>query len=152
MTTAPIKHLPSKKVTASLKTPDTSVYALKTTEETLLALSAPIDPRHYKTLTRGKGDKQVTLSFIPWGVIAKCLHARAPQWCFEITETKELAGSVVVVGRLSIPTTDGIIHFSGVASEPIDGPSLAPPVESAASSCLRRCAALAGLGLDLYLN
>lgn len=133
-------------------TSDTSSFALKSTEETLAALSAPIDPRHFKTLTKGKGDKQVSLSFVPWGVIAKCLHARAPQWCFEITETKELAGSVVVVGRLSIPTTDGILHFSGVASEPIESASQAPPVESAASSCLRRAAALAGLGLDLYLN
>ena len=152
MTTAPIKQS-TPKVLSTLRAPaETSVFALKSTADTLLALSQPIDPRHYKTIQRGKGDKAVSLSFIPWGVICKCLHSRAPQWNFEIQEVKELAGSVVVVGRLTIPCTDGLLHFSGTASEPIDGPSQAPPVESAASSCLRRCSALAGLGLDLYLN
>lgn len=152
MTTAPVRHTAPKPLTSHRATPDASVYALKSTEDTLLALSQPIDPRHYKSIQRGKGDKAVSLSFIPWGVICKCLHSRAAQWNFEIQEVKELAGSVVVVGRLTIPCTDGLLHFSGTASEPIDSPSQAPPVESAASSCLRRCAALAGLGLDLYLN
>ena len=152
MTTAPVRHQAPKPPTNHRASPDPSVFALKSTADTLLALSQPIDPRHYKTIQRGKGDKAVSLSFIPWGVIAKCLHSRSPQWNFEIQECKELAGSVVVVGRLTITCSDGLMHFSGVASEPIDGPSMAPPVESAASSCLRRCAALAGLGLDLYLN
>ena len=58
----------------------------------------------------------------------------------------------MVVGRLSIPCTDGLLHFSGVASERLDSGSMAPPIESAASAALRRAAALAGLGLDLYLN
>lgn len=145
------KHLPARRVTITTDTPQAAPFALKSTQETLAALAAPIDPRHLKPLTKGKGDKQITLTYVPWGVVAKCLHARAPQWNFEITETKELAGSIVVVGRLTIPTTDGLLHYCGVASEPCNSASQAPPVESAASSCLRRCAALAGLGLDLYL-
>lgn len=152
MTTAPIRHQAPKPPSIHKASPDPSVFALKSTSDTLLALSQPIDPRHYKTIQRGKGDKAVSLSFIPWGVICKCLHSRAAQWNFEIQEVKELAGSVVVVGRLTIPTSDGILHFSGVASEKLESGSMAPAVESAASSCLRRCAALAGLGLDLYLN
>ena len=153
MTASPAKHLPIKKVAAPHnKGTDSSVFALKGTEETLAELQRPIDPRWFKTLVKGKGDKQISLSYIPWAVVAKCLHHRAPSWCFEIQEVKELAGTVVVVGRLSIPTTDGILHFSGVASEPVEGPSMAPPVESAASGALRRAAALAGLGLDLYIN
>lgn len=152
MTTAPIRHSAPKPPTIHKASPDASVFSLKSTADTLLALSQPIDPRHYKSIQRGKGDKAVSLSFIPWGVICKCLHSRCPQWNFEVQECKELAGSVVVVGRLTITCTDGLMHFSGVASEPIESASMAPPVESAASSCLRRCAALAGLGLDLYLN
>ena len=37
-----------------------------------------------------------------------------------------------------------------VASEPLESKSLAPAAEVAASSCLRRAAALAGLGLELW--
>ena len=58
---------------------------------------------------------------------------------------------VVVTGRLTIPTADGdLLHYSAVASEPLESASKAPAAEVAASSCLRRAAALAGLGLELW--
>ena len=152
MTFTPTKHSPPKAGSAPITPSALPTAPLKSSADTLLALSQPVDKRHYKSIQRGKGDKAVSLDFIPWAVICKCLHSRAPQWNFEVQEVKELAGSVVVVGRLTIPTSDGILHFSGVASERIDGSSMAPPVESAASAALRRAAALAGLGLDLYLN
>ena len=60
-------------------------------------------------------------------------------------------GAVVVTGRLTIPTADGdLLHYSAVASEPLESASKAPAAEVAASSCLRRAAALAGLGLELW--
>lgn len=152
MTFTPTKHSSPKALSAPTAPSAPSVAPLKSAADTLLALSQPVDKRHYKTIQKGQGEKAISLEFIPWAVICKCLHSRSPQWCFEITETKELAGSVVVVGRLTIPTSDGLLNFSGVASERLDSGSMAPPVESAASSCLRRCAALSGLGLDLYLN
>jgi len=37
------------------------------------------------------------------------------------------------------------------ASEPLESTSKAPAAEVAASSCLRRAAALAGLGLELWV-
>ena len=52
---------------------------------------------------------------------------------------------------LTIPTADGdLLHYSAVASEPLESKSQAPAAEVAASSCLRRAAALAGLGLELW--
>ena len=52
---------------------------------------------------------------------------------------------------LNIPNTDGdLLHYSEVASEPLESASKAPAAEVAASSCLRRAAALAGLGLELW--
>jgi hypothetical protein len=46
---------------------------------------------------------------------------------------------VVVTGRLTIPTADGdLLHYSAVASEPLESASKAPAAEVAASSCLRR--------------
>ena len=41
-------------------------------------------------------------------------------------------------------------HYSGVASEPLDSKSKAPAAEVAASSYLRRAAALAALGLEFW--
>ncbi len=152
MTFTPTKHSPPKAVSTPITPPAPPVAPLKSSADTLMALSQPVDKRHYKTIQRGQGEKAISLDFIPWAVICKCLHSRAPQWNFEVQEVKELAGSVVVVGRLTIPTSDGMLHFSGVASERLDSGSFAPPVESAASAALRRAAALAGLGLDLYLN
>jgi len=58
---------------------------------------------------------------------------------------------VVVTGRLTIPTADGdLLHYSAVASELLESKSQAPATEVAASSCLRRAAALTGLGLELW--
>jgi len=67
------------------------------------------------------------------------------------TSQRDAAETVVVTGRLSIPTADGdLLHYSAVASEPLESASKAPAAEVAASSCLRRAAALAGLGLELW--
>ena len=92
-----------------------------------------------------------TLTYCPWNTIARHLHHRAPGWCWEVQSVQEVGGAVVVTGRLTIPTADGdLLHYSAVASEPLESASKAPAAEVAASSCLRRAAALAGLGLELW--
>jgi len=121
-------------------------FVQRNTADTLTELNRPIDPRHFKTRKQGTA----TLTYVPWANLAKHLHHRAPGWCFEIQSVQEVGGSVVVTGRLSIPTTDGLLHYSAVASEPLESASKAPAAEVAASSCLRRAAALAGLGLELW--
>ena len=56
----------------------------------------------------------------------------------------------MVTGRLTIPTADGdLLHYSAVASDPLESVSKEPATEVAASFCLMRAAALAGLGLEL---
>jgi hypothetical protein len=122
-------------------------FTQRSTAETLAELNRPIDPRHFKTRKQGS----TTLTYVPWATLAKHLHHRAAGWCFEIQSVQEVGGSVVVTGRLTIPTTDGLLHYSAVASEPLEGRvSHAPAAEVAASSALRRAAALAGLGLELW--
>ena len=121
-------------------------FALRPTAETLADLSRPIDPRHLKTRKQGN----TTLTYCPWNTIARHLHHRAPGWCWEVQSVQEVGGAVVVTGRLTIPTTDGLLHYSAVASEPLESKSQAPAAEVAASSCLSRSAALAGLGLSLW--
>jgi hypothetical protein len=122
-------------------------FALRPTAETLAELSRPIDPRHLKTRQQGG----MNLTYCPWHIIARHLHHRAPGWCWEVQSVQEVGGAVVVTGRLTIPTADGdLLHYSAVASEPLESASKAPAAEVAASSCLRRAAALAGLGLELW--
>ena len=121
-------------------------FVQRNTEGTLAELHRPIDPRHFKTRKQGN----TTLTYVPWATLCKHLHHRCPGFCFEIQSVQEIGGSVVVTGRLTIPTTDGILHYSAIASEKLDSGSMAPPAEVAASSCLRRAAALAGLGLELW--
>jgi hypothetical protein len=122
-------------------------FALRPTAETLADLSRPIDPRHLKTRKQGN----TTLTYCPWNTIARHLHHRAPGWCWEVQSVQEVGSAVVVTGRLTIPTADGdLLHYSAVASEPLESASKAPAAEVAASSCLRRAAALAGLGLELW--
>ena len=121
-------------------------FTQRSTAETLQELNRPIDPRHFKTRKQGN----TTLTYVPWATLARHLHHRAPGWCFEIQSVREVGGSVVVTGRLTIPTTDGLLHYSAVASEKLDSGSFAPSTEVSASACLRRACALAGLGLELY--
>jgi hypothetical protein len=121
-------------------------FVQKNTEETLAELHRPIDPRHFKTRKQGN----TTLTYVPWATLARHLHHRAPGWNWEIQRVQEVGGSVVVTGRLTIPTTDGLLHYSAVASEKLDSGSFAPSTEVSASACLRRACALAGLGLELW--
>ena len=122
-------------------------FALRPTAETLAELSRPIDPRHLKTRQQGG----MNLTYCPWHIIARHLHHRAPGWSWEVQSVQEVGGAVVVTGRLTIPTASGdLLFYSGIASEPLESASKAPAAEVAASSCLRRAAALAGLGLELW--
>jgi len=122
-------------------------FALRPTAETLAELSRPIDPRHLKTRQQGN----TTLTYCPWHIIARHLHHRAPGWCWEVQSVQEVGGAVVVTGRLTIPTASGdLLFYSGIASEPLESASKAPAAECSASAALRRAAALAGLGLELW--
>ena len=121
-------------------------FVQRNTEETLAELHRPIDPRHFKTRKQGN----TTLTYVPWATLCRHLHHSAPWWCFEIQNVSEIGGSVVVTGRLSIPTTDSLLHYSAIAPEKPEPGSMAPPAEVAASSCLKRAAAIAGLALELW--
>jgi len=132
--------------TRTAPTTPSSKFVQRNTEETLAELNRPIDPRHFKIRKQGNA----TLTYVPWATLAKHLHRRAPGWNWEIQNVSEIGSSVVVTGRLTIPTTDGLLHYSAVASEKLDSGSMAPPAEVSASSALRRACALCGLGLDLW--
>jgi hypothetical protein len=95
-------------------------FSPRSTAETLADLSRPIDPRHLKTRKQGT----TTLTYCPWNTIARHLHHRAPGWCWEVQSVQQIGETVVVTGRLTIPTADGdLLHYSAVASEPLEAAS-----------------------------
>lgn len=114
--------------------------------EVLAALAEPVDLRHRRT--RKQGGK--TIVYLPWTVLCRCLHARAPGWTWTLLSVQSLGEFVAVTGRLTIPCSDGDLSWDAVASEPLKSGAFAPPVETAASSALRRAAALCLLGLELW--
>ena len=124
----------------------TAPTTLQPSATVLEALQRPIDPRHIRQLRKGS----VTLDYVPWFIIAKHLHHRAPGWTWVVRSVQEVGGSVVVHGTLLIPTSDGTLRYDAVASETLKGSSHAPSAEVAESACLRRAAAKCGLAIDLY--
>jgi hypothetical protein len=125
--------------------------ALPSMDETLAVLGSPIDPRHIKTRTQKSKNGTFNLDYVPWAVLTKCLHARVPGWTWQLLEVKTIGDYVMVSGRLTVPAGTKTLTYEAVSSEPLNG-SGAPPIETAASSCLRRACALSGLGLDLWLD
>ncbi len=119
---------------------------LKSRAETLLELQRPVDERHFRT--RRQGGKELT--YVPWYTLVRHLQHRAPGYSWELKAVSQVGEWVTVVGRLTVPTLDGALVYENVSSERLDASSFAPPVETAASSCLRRCCALAGLGLSAW--
>jgi len=71
----------------------------------------------------------------------------AHSWCRKVQTVQSVGGSVVVTGRLTNHTDDGDLpHYSAVASELMEYKSQSSAAEVTDSSCLRRAAAMAGLG------
>ena len=60
-------------------------------EETLAVLGSPVDQRHVRQRKQGA----MTLEYIPWGILAKCLHNRVPGWMWELLEVKQIGDHVV---------------------------------------------------------
>lgn len=110
------------------------------------ALQRPIDPRHHRSRRQGGKD----LTYVPWSTLVRCLLHRAPGYSWELRSVQVVGDFVAVTGRLTIPNEDGALVYENVSSEALKSSSHAPPVETAASSCLRRCCAMAGLGLELW--
>ena len=114
--------------------------------EVTAVLSSPIDPRHIKTR---EGPKGCQLDYLEWSCYVRHLNHRAPGWTWVIEEVKVLGPFVMAKGTLTIPHEDGVLTFSGVSSEPLDGKH-SPPIETCCSRALARAAAMTGLSLELW--
>src|SRR5215471_10785282 len=102
----------------------------------------------------GRGGKM--LDYLEgWRVIERLNAALGSRWDFDIVakERIEETGEVMVTGRMTIDGiskpdigTDAIEYYKGT-SKPI---SLGDAYKSATTDCIKRCARLFGVGLELY--
>ena len=122
-------------------------------------LSRPLPPE----LLDEKKVQGQTIVYLSWPTIADILDKYAPGWGWDI-ETSFSPDRIFVMGRLSIPTADGVVTRSATGTETLKREKLdrstgtitecehafGDPSSNAESMALRRCAAKFGLGRYLW--
>lgn len=109
-------------------------------------LSKPIPARLLRTKTVG-GQK---IRYLPWHTAVKFLDLYAPGWSYEVRHVTGIGGKLVIVSRVSIPCTEGVVYREATGLEDEDVDRFGDPSSNAESMSLRRAAAKFGLGLYLY--
>ncbi len=103
-------------------------------------------PPHARKQRTGAGGKQ--LDYIPTHTIIHRLNdATGNRWDFRLTHF-DLRGDIyVAVGELTIP---GLGTRTGVGVQRVSDKGGEDLVKGAASDCLKKCATLFGVGIELY--
>jgi len=108
------------------------------------------------------GNTQIT--FLSWKYIPPILDKYARGWCWEITHLQSTSDRIFLVGRLTIPTAEGLVWREATGTEmlketktdKITGEVIereiayGDPSSNAESMAFRRACAKFGLGLYLY--
>lgn len=108
------------------------------------------------------GNTQIT--FLSWKYIPPILDKYARGWCWEITHLQSTSDRIFLVGRLTIPTADGLVWREATGTEclketktdKVTGEVIereiayGDPSSNAESMAFRRACAKFGLGLYLY--
>ncbi len=125
---------------------NTNAVSLRSIADIIADLSKPIPDRLLKTKTVG-GQK---IRFIPWYTAVRFLDLYAPGWSYEIRSVTGVADQLIVVARISIPCTEGVIYREATGIEDITVKGYGDAASNASSMAMRRAAAVFGLGLHLY--
>ena len=124
------------------------------------ALSRPIPSKMLETKSL-KGSK---ITFISWKFIPPILDKYCRGWCWEIRSVHTTDDRIFLVGRLSVPTSDGLVYREATGTEmlkeiktdKVTGEVIereiayGDPSSNAESMAFRRACAKFGLGLYLY--
>lgn len=106
--------------------------------------------------TRRQGGKGIP--YLSWHTVSKILDKYAPAWSWEICRMGMTSDRLFLVGRLTVPTSEGHVCREATGTELLkredkDGISelaYGDPSSNAESMAFRRAAAKFGLGLYLY--
>ena len=119
---------------------------LRSIREIVKDLSKPIAQKHLRK--RRQGNKEIT--YLSWHDAVKYLDHFAPGWCYEIRTLESVAGKLIMIVRLSIPSSEGVTFREATGQEDEDKETFGDSSSNAESMALRRAAAKFGLGLSLY--
>jgi hypothetical protein len=122
-------------------------------------LKRQLPPTMLKRLT-DKGNAQ----YLPWYIVNQVLDKYCPGWTWEIKDTQTSRDRIFIVGRLTIPTSEGNVYRESGGTEELKRQAYdnkigkyiekeiayGDPLSNAESMAFRRCAARFGLGLYLY--
>jgi len=115
-------------------------------------------------LLETKNLKGTKITFLSWKYIPPILDKYARGWCWEITHLQSTSDRIFLVGRLTIPTSDGLVWREATGTEclketktdKVTGEVIereiayGDPSSNAESMAFRRACAKFGLGLYLY--
>ena len=119
---------------------------LRSIRDIVKDLSKPIAAKHLRK--RRQGGKEI--SYLAWHDAVKYLDHFAPGWCYEIRSIESVAGKLIMIVRLSIPSLEGITYREATGQEDETLDSYGDSSSNAESMALRRACAKFGLGLSLY--
>ena len=119
---------------------------VRSIREIVKDLTKPVAKRHQKVRKQGG----TNLNYIAWHDAVKYLDHYAPGWNYEIRSIESIAGKLIIVVRLSIPSLEGIVYREATGQEDEQTDSWGDSSSNAESMALRRAAAKFGLGLYLY--
>lgn len=119
---------------------------LRSIREIVKDLSKPIAQKHLRK--RRQGGKEIT--YLSWHDAIKYLDHYAPGWCYEIRSLESVAGKLIMIVRLSIPSLEGMVYREATGQEDEDLESYGNSSSNSESMALRRAASKFGLGLYLY--
>lgn len=102
------------------------------------------------SMLRTKEIKGNKITYIPWYVANRILSKYCIGWMWEIVNVQTTNDRVFLVGRLTIPTSEGNIYREATGTESLNCSNYGDPSSNAESMAFRRCCAKFGLGLYLY--
>lgn len=126
--------------------PEQPKNELRSIREIVKDLSKPIAEKHLRK--RRQGGKEI--SYLAWHDAVKYLDHFAPGWCYEIRAIESVAGKLIMIVRLSIPSSEGVTYREATGQEDETLDSYGDSSSNAESMALRRASAKFGLGLSLY--
>ena len=103
-----------------------------------------------KNLLRTKEIKGNKITYIPWYAANRILSKYCLGWTWEIVNVQSTNDRIFLVGRLTIPTSEGNVYREASGTESLNCSSYGDPSSNAESMAFRRCCAKFGLGLYLY--
>jgi len=103
-----------------------------------------------KSMLRTKTIKGNKITYLSWFDANRILSKYCPGWTWEITKFEISSDRVFLVGRLTIPTSEGNVYREASGTESLNCSSYGDPSSNAESMAFRRACAKFGLGLYLY--